>query len=111
MGLWGLARVILAAGAVGQEVASKKRRVVPRGGADRLERWLWGPKSAVLIVLAAVVLIGGGRKLLQARRARAALGRLEGPEVTPEAIEAAGEHGRAGLPDLFRLLGEGGKEP
>jgi hypothetical protein len=61
----------------------------------------------VLLVLAAIVLIGGGRKLLRARRARAAVDRLDGTDVEPAAIEAMPAHGRAGLIDLFRLLAEG----
>jgi hypothetical protein len=63
------------------------------------------------VVLAAVLLIGGGRRLLQAWRARGAVGRLHGPDVTPETIAAAAEHGRAGLMDLFRLLGSAETEP
>jgi hypothetical protein len=51
------------------------------------------------------LLLGGGRKLLQGWRARGAVGRLNDPGITPEDIEAAAEHGRAGLMDLFRILG------
>jgi hypothetical protein len=68
-------------------------------------RWLGDPRSAVLVVLGAALLIGGGRRLLLGWRARGAIGRLNAPDLTPEEVEAAAEHGRAGLMDLFRILG------
>ncbi len=55
-------------------------------------------------MLLLIVVIGGGRKLLRGWRGRGAIGRLDDADVTPEAIEAAAEHGRAGLMDLFRIL-------
>ena len=67
--------------------------------------WLADPRTAVLAFLASALLFGGGRKLLQGVRARRAVAALEGPDPSPEEVEAAAEHGRAGLIDLFRLLG------
>ena len=67
--------------------------------------WLADPRSTVLFALASVVVLGGGRRLLRARRARAAVDRLGDPDVRPEEVESAADHGRAGLMDLFRLLG------
>jgi hypothetical protein len=67
----------------------------------------WGladPKNAVLVLLTAVLLLGGGRRWLQARRARAAVDRLSQPGLTPEIIAAVARHGRAGLMNLFALL-------
>ena len=69
--------------------------------------WMVGPRGAVLLILASVVLIGGGRRLLLAARARRAIDRLGDPDVTPDEVLRAADHGRAGLPDLFRLLTEG----
>ncbi len=67
--------------------------------------WLGDPRTAVLAFLASALLLGGGRKLLQGVRARRAVAALEGLDPVPEEVEAAAEHGRAGLIDLFRLLG------
>ena len=78
-------------------------------GADAPGRgfaWLADPRSAVLIGLAAVLGLGGGRKVLQGWRARRAVARLVEPGVTPEAIASAAEHGRAGLADFFRILAD-----
>lgn len=55
--------------------------------------------------MTAVLLIGGGRKVLRALRARKAVGRLDDPGVSPEAIDDAAEYGRAGLFELFRIFG------
>jgi hypothetical protein len=63
------------------------------------------PRTAVLTFLIAALVFGGGRKVLQGVRARRAVAALEGPDPSPEEVEAASEHGRAGLIDLFRLLG------
>ncbi|MGE3820025.1 MAG: hypothetical protein AB7I30_11350, partial [Isosphaeraceae bacterium] len=75
------------------------------------ERWLSEPRSAVLLVLASVIVVGGGRRLFQAWRARRAVATLEGKDVPLEAIAGAVDHGRAGLHELFRLLGEAPTEP
>ncbi|WP_169976396.1 hypothetical protein [Tautonia rosea] len=69
--------------------------------------WLADPRTTVLFVLGSIVLIGGGRRLLMASRARKAVDRLAEPNVTPEEIVAAAEHGRPGLIEFFRLLAEG----
>lgn len=77
----------------------------PANSRPGLVRRLRDPRSAVLVLMAAVLLIGGGRKLLRALRGRRAVGRLDDPGVSPESIAEAAEYGRAGLFDLFRILG------
>jgi hypothetical protein len=84
-------------------------RRAPGTGAGR--NWLGEPKAAVWIALAAALLIGGGRKLLLAWRARKAIARLEGPTVTAEEIEAVAEHGRAGVGELLRIFSTSESEP
>src|SRR6266571_4489289 len=106
MAFSGQARAVLAAGAVGQGDGAPRKRSARKGPAG-WERWLSEPRSLVLFVLGAVLLLGGGRKVLHAWRAREAVGRLEDPGVSPETIAAVAEHGRAGLMELFRLLAEG----
>ena len=66
--------------------------------------WLGEPKAAVWLALAAVILIGGGRRLLWAWRARKAVARLGEPDVAPEQIEAVAEFGRAGAWELLRIF-------
>jgi hypothetical protein len=68
--------------------------------------WLSEPRTTVLVVLGGVVLLGGGRKLFQAWKARQAVARLSEPDVTPQEVESVARFGRSGLPELFRLLGE-----
>ncbi len=68
--------------------------------------WLAEPRNAVLIVLGTVFVLGGGRQLRRALQARRAVGLLEAPGVTVEAIAKAVEFGRAGLFEFFRLLAE-----
>jgi hypothetical protein len=68
--------------------------------------WLTEPRTAVLVVLGTVILAGGGRKLMQAWKARKALARLNEPNITPREIEAVAQFGRSGLPELFRIFGE-----
>lgn len=63
------------------------------------------PKTAVWELLLIAVVFGGGRKVLQGIRARRSVLALEGPDPLPSEVEAASEHGRAGLIELFRLLG------
>jgi hypothetical protein len=60
----------------------------------------------VLLVLGGVVLIGGGRRLLQALASRRAVARLAEADVCAGEIEAVVQFGRAGLHDLFRLFAE-----
>src|SRR5438045_832825 len=101
MGVWG--RLVVSAMAAGQVRGAVRRprgAAAPRGWGG----WLGEPRSAVLIVLA-LVMLGGARRLLRGWRARGAVAQLGEPDVTAEAIEAAAAHGRAGLMDLFRLLG------
>jgi hypothetical protein len=69
--------------------------------------WLTDPRSTVLVLLALIVGLGGGRRWLQAIRGRRAIGRLEDPGVAPQEVRAAAEHGRGALMELFRLLGTG----
>lgn len=78
-------------------------------GASDGRRWAWqsDPRTAVLIVLVSVILFGGGRRLLMARKAKQAADRLADPDVTPEEVYAAARHGRPGLIEFFRLLAEG----
>src|SRR5579875_1088577 len=104
MSLSSRALLILAAGAAAQ-VRNPARR--PKGTpiAPGWRRWLGEPRGAVLLVLGLALALGGGRRLLQSWRARGAIGRLNDPGMTPEDVEAAAEHGRAGLMDLFRILG------
>ena len=102
-------RAVLAGSALGQN--EKKRGTRARTGRPRgWDRWLGEPRNAVFFVLGSALLIGGGRKLLQAVRAREAVGKLEDDSVTPEQVAEAVEHGRAGLMDLFRLLADGRSE-
>ena len=63
------------------------------------------------IVLASAVIIGGGRKLLWAWRARKSVGRLGDPEVTPAEIEAVAEFGRSGAWELLRIFSSTDSEP
>ncbi len=100
-----LIAIFLAAASVGQaEPARRTRAGTKRPGS--LERLLGEPRNAVLFVLGAVVILGGGRRLLIAWRGREALAKLDDPRVTPEAVEQVADYGRAGLIDLFRLLEE-----
>jgi hypothetical protein len=91
-------------GAVGRE--PPRRRPRPGAAGERgWSRWLGEPRAAVLLVLFLIVLIGGGRKLLRGWRGRGAIGRLGAPDVTVDDVAAALEFGRAGLMDLFQILG------
>ncbi len=77
----------------------------PRTGREPVTRrnWLREPRSAVWFVLAAIVLIGGGRRLRWGLRARKAVARLADPAVSPDEIEAAAEFGREGVWELLRV--------
>jgi hypothetical protein len=78
-----------------------RRRVLGQG-----RGWLSEPRTAVLIVVGGVLVVGGGRRLLQIWQTRKGLARLAEPDVTPEEIEAASRFGRSGLAELFRLFTE-----
>ncbi len=80
---------------------SRRAGTQPTGG---WEIRIGEPRNAVLFVLGAVVILGGGRKLIALLRARSALAKLDDPNVTPEAIAEVAKHGRSGLMDLFSLL-------
>jgi hypothetical protein len=92
-----------------RKAAQPKPQVPPtRRGRDEPRRngWLADPRSYVLFILAAVVGIGGGRRLWKSRQASRAVDRLSQPELTPELILDAAQYGRAPLIELFRLLAE-----
>jgi hypothetical protein len=78
-----------------------RRRALGEG-----RRWLSEPRLTVVVVLCAVVVLGGAWKLLRAWKTRRLIARLGEPDVTPAEIGAVASCGRAGLPELFRLLGE-----
>ncbi len=83
------------------------RRTGPRAGDDAAiprRNWLREPKSAVWMALAAIILIGGGRRLLWSWRARKAVARLADPQVTPDEIEAVAAFGRSGAWELLRVF-------
>lgn len=101
---------ILAALSAGQ-VRRSRRRKIQAPGVPSWSQWLGDPRSAVLLVLASALGLGGGRKLLQWWRARAAVERLGLPEPAVEDVEAASGHGRAAIMDLFRILGTAETEP
>ena len=86
----------------GTSKPSKDRRL---GWADWLRLYLSDPRTAVLSFLGAALLIGGGRRVWQGIKARRAVAALGSPGVRPEEVEAAAEHGRDGIIELFRLLG------
>jgi hypothetical protein len=70
--------------------------------------WLFEPKTAIWVVLAATLLVGAGRKLRSNWRARRALALLARPDVTPGEIEAAAEYGRTGAWELLRVFSAAG---
>ncbi len=87
------------------QAADEKTRPTRRRVAAGWRDYLYDPRSAVLALLAAALIIGGGRKWLQAVRERRAVAALNEPDPSPEEVEGAAEHGRAALIELFRLLG------
>ena len=93
LGLWAAA-----------EVAARGRGPARRPAAGRARRG-FSSRDAVLIALVTVLVGGGGRRWLQARRARRAVELLDRAAVTPEEVLASADHGRAALFELFRLLG------
>jgi hypothetical protein len=91
------------------ERARPINRDKPGGVARR--RWLSEPKTAVWVALAAIVLIGGGRRLFSWWQARKAVARLGEPDVTPAEIESVAEHGRAGVGELLRIFSSSPSDP
>ena len=83
-----------------EEGNSKPKRPTPGWGA-----WLADPRTAVLGFLGSALLFGGGRKVWQGIQARRTVAALGSPDVRPEEVEAAANHGREGVMELFRLLG------
>lgn len=67
--------------------------------------WIGDSRNGVFLVLALALFFGGGRKWLQAIRARRAVDRLDGERPDLEAIAEAANHGRSAVVELFRLLG------
>ncbi len=83
-----------------------------RGSGPKPRRtWIGEPKSAVWMVLAAVILIGGTRRLHWAWRARKAVARLGDADATLEQIEEVAEFGRAGAWELLRIFSSAESEP
>lgn len=81
------------------------RRPEPRPERSPFER-LSAPRNLVFVVLFAVVGVGGGRRMLQAWRARRAIARLDDPGVSPTEVEQVGRFGRAGAYPLFHILSD-----
>jgi len=94
----------LGALAVGQ-VRKVQRARAASTASHAWSRWLGEPRNAVFLVLASALLLGGGRKLLHAWRARRAVGHLNEEGYTETQILETTQYGRAGLMDLFRILG------
>ena len=86
-------------------------RASPETEPRRGRAWFGEPKSAVWIVLAAIVLVGGGLKLRWGLRARKSVSRLRESGVSPEQIEAVAEFGRSGAWELFRIFSSVESEP
>jgi hypothetical protein len=63
------------------------------------------------MALAAIILIGGGRRLHWAWRARKAVARLSDPRVTAVEVEAVAEFGRSGVWELLRIFSTSESEP
>jgi hypothetical protein len=88
-------------------LADVNRLVEGAGGARAhsggMSSWL-GPRNSVFLVLLLALVLGGGRKLLQALQGRRAAERLGDPAASPAEIEEAAQHGRAALVELFGLL-------
>ncbi|MDX2037352.1 MAG: hypothetical protein SFX72_11935 [Isosphaeraceae bacterium] len=66
--------------------------------------WLLDPRSAVLLTLGSLIVIGGCRRLLIGLASRRAVDAIQGESPTAEEVAAAARFGRDGLIDLFRLL-------
>jgi hypothetical protein len=95
----------------GAPVQVPRRRELISRGETHSRQWLREPKTAVWIILAAAIVLGGWHKLRQSWRARKAVARLEDPKVSPQEIEAAAEHGRAAVWELLRVFSSSTAEP
>jgi hypothetical protein len=105
--VWGAAQ-----GAVESSPAQEPIRARRRVGTEDGQRsWLSEPKSAVWIILALIILIGGSRRLLALWRARRAIALLDSPDVTVQEIEAAADHGRSGAYGLLHIFSVSESEP
>lgn len=87
-----------------QDLAGSVPQPARRSRAAGSRSWIREPKAAVWIILCGVALVGGGRKLLASWNARRAINRLGEVDVAPAEIEAAADHGRAGVWELLRLF-------
>ncbi len=107
MGGLALAIVVLSALADAPQTPVNPSTPVRRPAKGQTGRWDWvaDPRSAVLLTLGSILVIGGGRKWLKTLNGRRAVSRLSEPNVTAEEIARAGSYGREGLLDFFRLLG------
>ncbi|MFO0890819.1 MAG: hypothetical protein U0790_16945 [Isosphaeraceae bacterium] len=87
------------AGAAGGEPPRPRtsREVARRIALGEGRRWWSEPRSAVLIVLGGVVLLGGGWRLLHAWKGRRLIARLEDGDLTAAEVEAVAPYGRAAL--------------
>jgi hypothetical protein len=94
-----------------RQVRSPRRPEILSRGESPGRHWLREPKSAVWIILAVVLVVGGWHKLRLAWRARKAVARLEDPRVTPQEVEATAEHGRAAVWELLRIFSSNASEP
>jgi hypothetical protein len=74
-------------------------------------RWYREPRAIVWAILAVALLMGGGRKLLMAWRGRRVAVRLSDPDVTPDEIKAAADHGRSAVYELLRIFSSTGSDP
>ena len=95
-------------GRVGQP--ARRPEILSRGK-PASRNWLREPKTAVWIILAAAIALGGWRKLRLAWRDRKIVARLEDPRVTPQEVEAASEAGRAAVWELLRIFSSSTSEP
>jgi len=66
--------------------SGKGRSRSRRNALAESRNWLSEPRTTVLVVLGGVVVLGGGRKLMQAWKARKAVARLSEPDITPREI-------------------------
>ena len=94
-----------------RETARRAGSRAPEDRAIPRRNWIREPKSAVWMALAAIVVIGGGRRLLWAWRARKAVARLADPGVSPDEIAAVAAFGRSGAWELLRIFSTTESEP